>query len=241
MTISFEADDYLPTAIEKDICVPVFVPHGEADQQVAACLAEMTVGSETKEIWLRRNDVDSLKPPKPTYAVFRDGVYSLAFDVDRKPLGFEIKLDDFDVGFEPGTPQPTRFESQVRLTDPSRGIKEQPHKIWMNHPMDHRGYTFYQMRYQADRDRETGEPTGRFQSIFQVATNPGRPIIYGGCLLLVLGIFVQFYMRAGVFTDGGKRERERERSEAAREGPGPSAGASGPHPEPAPPAKEETL
>jgi hypothetical protein len=28
-------------------------------------------------------------------------------------------------------------------------------------------------------------------------------------MLLVLGIFVQFYMRAGVFTDGGKRERER--------------------------------
>jgi hypothetical protein len=79
----------------------------------------------------------------------------------------------------------------------------------MNHPMDHRGYTFYQMRYVADRDPRTGQTTGRFQSVFQVATNPGRPIIYGGCLLVVLGTFVQFYMRAGVFTDGGKTQRER--------------------------------
>jgi len=59
------------------------------------------------------------------------------------------------------------------------------------------------------RDPDTGGFTGQFQSIFQVATNPGRPIIYSGCLLVVLGAFLQFYMRAGVFTDGGKRERER--------------------------------
>lgn len=241
MTISFEVDAYLPSAVEKDVCVPTYVPHGEADQQVAACLVEMTVGSETREVWLRRNEVDSLKPPRPTYLVFGDGVYSLAFDVDRKPLGFEVKLDDFDVGFEPGTPQPTRFESKVRLTDAERGIQDQPHRIWMNHPMDYRGYTFYQMRYHADVDPDTFQTTGRFQSIFQVATNPGRPIIYAGCLLVVLGTFVQFYMRAGVFTDGGKRERERA---AARESAKPrqvegTSSPAGSAAEPAP--KEETL
>ena len=55
MTISFEVDDYLPSGIEKDICVPVEVAQGEMDQQVAACQLEMTVGDETKEIWLSRN------------------------------------------------------------------------------------------------------------------------------------------------------------------------------------------
>ena len=79
----------------------------------------------------------------------------------------------------------------------------------MNHPLDHRGYTFYQSNYIRVRDPHTGQFTGQFQSVFQVATNPGRPIIYGGCLLVVLGAFLQFYMRAGIFTDGGKRERER--------------------------------
>ena len=46
--------------------------------------------------------------------------------------------------------------------------------------------------------------------------------------LLVLGIFTQFYMRAGVFTDGGKKERERaarkavEESGRGRAEPGPA-------------------
>ena len=33
--------------------------------------------------------------------------------------------------------------------------------------------------------------------------------VYWRFWTVVLGTFVQFYMRAGVFTDGGKKERER--------------------------------
>jgi hypothetical protein len=89
----------------------------------------MTVGDETKEFWLSRNRVDGLKPPPPQHVVFRDAVYALAYDVDRKPLDFEIKLDDFDVGFEPGTQQATKFESKIRLTDKSESIRDEPHTI----------------------------------------------------------------------------------------------------------------
>ena len=52
------------------------------------------------------------------------------------------------------------------------------------------------------------------QSVLQVGLNPGRPVMYGGCALVVLGAFVQFYMRAGIFTDGGKREREKAAAKA---------------------------
>jgi hypothetical protein len=207
MTISFSVEDYLSAGVERDICVPIELPVGKMDQGIAACRLEMTVGNETKEIWLRRSN--TLDQPRPELLTFRDDVYALAFDADRRPLGFDLKLDDFEVGFEPGTQQPTKFESQVRLTDNSAGIHDEPHTIWMNHPLDHNGFTFYQMRYQPDIDPHTERPTGRFLSVFQVATNPGRPIIYGGCLLVVLGTFVQFYMRAGVFTDGGNKQRDR--------------------------------
>jgi hypothetical protein len=232
MTISFSVDDYIPSGVEREICVPVDLPTGKMDQGIAACRLEMTVGGETKEVWLRKSV--TLDPPRPEIVTFKDGAYALSFDADRKPLGFELKLDDFEVGFEPGTQQPTKFESQVRLTDRDAGIRDETHTIWMNHPLDHRGYTFYQQRYSPDFD-DNMRPTGRFQSIFQVATNPGRPIIYTGCLLVVLGTFVQFYMRAGVFTDGGKRERERAeaRARAARE--------SGEAPAPARPDEEPEL
>ena len=207
MTIRFEVDDFLPAGVEKDIYVPIELPKGKMGEGIAACRAEMTVGNETKELWLRRSI--SLDPPAPQVVAFRDAVYAIAYDVDRKPLGFDLKLDDFEVGFEPGTEQPTKFVSEVRLDDPSQEIKDQPHTISMNHPLYHRGYTFYQSRYQPDIDPHTDRPTGRFQSIFQVAINPGRPIIYAGCVMVILGAFVQFYMRAGIFTDCGKRERER--------------------------------
>jgi hypothetical protein len=207
MTITFQVDDYLPAGVEKQIYEPIVLPKGQMGNGIAACRAEITVDGQTKEIWLSRSE--NLDPPPPKLVAFRDSVYQITYDVDRKPLGFELKLDDFDTGFEPGTEQATHFVSQVRLTDKSLGIKDQPQTISMNHPLDHRGYTFYQSNYIRVRDRQTGQFTGQFQSVFQVAKNPGRPIIYAGCVLVVLGTFLQFYMRAGIFTDGGKKERER--------------------------------
>ncbi len=219
MTISFEVDDYLPSGVARDIFVPVELPKGKKDEGIGACRAEMTVGKETREIWLRRSL--SLDPPSPQFVTFRDAVYAVAYDVDRKPLGFDLKLEDFEVGFEPGTEQPTKFVSQVRLTDKTEGIKDRPHTISMNHPLYHNGYTFYQSRYMPDIDPRTERPTGRFQSIFQVAINPGRSLIYMGCALIVLGAFAQFYMRAGIFTDGGKKERERAAAKSRRNAPKP--------------------
>ena len=207
MTITFQLDKYMPAAIEKRIYEPVVLPKGQMGNGIAACRAEMTVKGETKEVWLSRSE--NLDPPPSRFVTFADKAYEVVYDVDRRPLGFELKLDDFDMGFEPGTEQPTHYVSQVRLTDASLGIKEQPHTISMNNPLDHRGFTFYQSNYIRMRDPHTGGFTGQFQSIFQVATNPGRPIIYAGCLLVVAGAFLQFYMRAGIFTDGGKKERQR--------------------------------
>jgi len=207
MTISFQVDDFLPSGVEKQIHEPIVLPKGQMGNGIAACRAEMTVDGQTKEIWLSRSE--NLDPPAPRLVAFRDSVYQIIYDVDRKPLGFDLKLDDFDTGFEPGTEQATHFVSKVRLTDKSQSIKDQPYTISMNHPLDHRGYTFYQSNYIRVRDPQTRQFTGQFQSVFQVAKNPGRPIIYTGCILVVLGTFLQFYMRAGVFTDHGKKERER--------------------------------
>jgi ResB-like family len=206
MNISFNVDDFLPAGVEKQIFEPVVLPKGQMEDAIPATLFEMTVGDTTREIWMQRSE--SLEAPVFKPVSFGDSVYEIAYDVDRRPLGFDLKLEDFEVGFEPGTEQATRFVSKVRLTDSSEGIKEKPHAISMNEPISHRGYTFYQMRYSPIVDPRSGQRTGQFQSVFQVGFDPGRPIKYAGCLLVVLGTFVQFYMRAGVFTDGGKRERE---------------------------------
>ncbi len=227
MTISFRVDDYLAAGIEKQIFEPVFLPKNQMEEAVPASLIEMTVGDTTREIWIQRSEAPDGSSFKPV--PFGDRLFEIAYDVDRKPLGFDLKLDKFEVGFEPGTEQATKFVSKVRLDDPAVGLKDKPYTISMNEPMAHRGYKFYQMRYSAMQDPHTGQRTGQFQSVFQVGFDPGRPIKYAGCIILVMGIFTQFYMRAGVFSDGGKRERER----AARKdlASGAAEQPSGPPPE----------
>jgi hypothetical protein len=211
MTISFEVEDYLTAGREKQVCEPIVLGKGEMSNGIPAALAEMTVNGHTEEFWIRR--APGLEPMFH-HVTFPSGEYEVSFDVDRKDLGFSLKLDDFDVGFDPGTQQASRYVSEVRLSDEARSIKDEPHTIQMNEPLSHRGYTFYQSSFIRHADPRTGAEDGQFQSVFQVATDPGRPIKYAGCIFIVLGAFVQFYMRAGIFTDGGKRELERAKARA---------------------------
>ena len=93
----------------------------------------------------------------------------------------------------------------------------------MNEPLNHRGYKLYQSSFRPMEDDE-GNETGQYMSIFQIGYDPGRWLKYGGCILVVFGTFVQFYMRAGVFSDGGKLKRARaEQKQAKKAGARPRA------------------
>jgi hypothetical protein len=216
MTLSFEVEDYLKAGREERVCEPITLPKGQQGQGLAASLVALTVKhdgrSTTKEFWIRRSPSE----PVPEHVEFPGGEYEVVYDVDRKPLGFALKLDDFKAEFDPGTEQASAFVSKVRLTDEAENIKARPSTISMNEPLTHRGYTFYQASYVREVD-ENERPTGRFQSVFQVGIDPGRPVKYLGCTMIVLGAFLQFYMRAGIFTDGGKRERARAEAKARKQ------------------------
>ncbi len=174
----------------------------------------MTVDGHTEEFWIRRSPT---LDPFFQKVSFPGGDYEVAYDVDRKPLGFSLKLDDFDVGFDPGTEQASSYVSKVRLTDEAMGIKDQPHTIQMNEPLTHRGYTFYQSSYQRHIDPRTMREDGQFMSIFQVGINPGRNIMYLGCT----------DGRPGgvrpVLHEGGPLHRRRQARTGPRRGEGPQA------------------
>lgn len=213
MTLSFQVEDYLTAGVEKSICEPIALPAGQMGNGIPASLVEMRVpdpenpGKEvTKEFYIRRSA--TLDPVWQT-VTFPSGSYRIAYDSDRRPLGFELKMLDFQRGFDPGTEKASRFSSDVLLTDKAAAIRNKPIHISMNEPLTHRGYTFYQSSFVREEDPRTGRETGRVQSVLQVGLNPGRRVIYLGCFLIVAGAFLQFYMRAGLFTDSGKREREK--------------------------------
>ena len=204
MTLTFDADEYLPKGKVYRYFESFDLPVGQKGNGLPAALVEMTVGDATKEFWISRPP--GLNSRFQTVGVGKK-LYEVAFDFDRKDLGFSLALKKFKVDFDPGTTQASSFTSEVNLTDEAKGIKDRPITIWMNHPLTHREYTLYQSSYERLTDPETGERTGEFQSILQVGHDAGRFLKYLGCSFIVLGIFLQFYMRSGVFTDGGAKEK----------------------------------
>ena len=234
MTMTFAIEEYLQAGREEESAESIDLAPNKKDDALPAALVELTVGKESKEFWLRKSP--TFDPSYRTIAL-GDSMYEVAFDSDRMDLGFSLTLKDFDVGFDPGTSNASSYRSEVTLTDEAAGIKEKPVSIFMNHTLDYKGWRFFQTNYSRHVDPKTGRETGEFMSVFQVAKNPARELIYVGCIVVVLGAFVQFYMRAGIFTDGGHRERERRAEKArrrleAKAGRAPTPDGPGPSPEP---------
>lgn len=93
-------------------------------------------------------------------------------------LPFEFVLDEFVMDTDPGTNNPASFESYVKLFT-SEGA--QTHHIYMNNPLYHEGFTFYQASYSHDPE------TGLYSSTLSANVDQGRTLKYLGSLLLVLG------------------------------------------------------
>ena len=106
--------------------------------------------------------------------------YSIDLRQRRFYKPYAITLIDFTHDRYPGTEIPRNFSSRVRLDDPTRG-EDRELLIYMNHPLRHDGLTFYQSGYE-------GETT----TILQVVRNPSRHIPYISCVLVALGLIVQF-------------------------------------------------
>jgi cytochrome c-type biogenesis protein CcsB len=94
-------------------------------------------------------------------------------------LPFVVEVVDFRIDHYPGTMRPANFRSDVRIIEPSGTFDA---AIWMNHPLEHRGWTLFQSSYQQQNGREA--------TIFSVSRDPGQNIVFVGYALLVLGMCI---------------------------------------------------
>lgn len=99
-------------------------------------------------------------------------------------LPFEVRCDDFQMDFYPGTRRPSMFRSRVTLVD--AGAERQA-VIEMNKPLDYRGYRFFQSSYQIQGNRE--------MTVLSVAKDPGQTAVFVGYYLLIAGMIVVFTTR----------------------------------------------
>ncbi len=107
--------------------------------------------------------------------------YSIEVRRKRYYYPFEIELKDFSHDRYLGTNIPMNFSSLVELRNSERG-EEREFLIYMNHPLRYSGLTFFQSGF-ANEDTTT---------ILQVVSNPGRHFPYVSCILIFIGLSLQF-------------------------------------------------
>lgn len=176
--------DYLPRARRQVTFAPVELAPGETGGPEPAVQVEVTVAGTTEQLWLRRNDQQYGFRKFPT----AEGALTLLFEYEYRPLGFSLKLHDFQREPNPGRMGNASFRSSVQLTDLDQEIDEK-REISMNQPLVHGKFSFYQSSYQE-------LPDGREASILTAAYDPGRFLKYLGSLMLCVGTCIMFCGKA---------------------------------------------
>ena len=124
-------------------------------------------------------------------AIVRDGdsgeavtlggrVVTLGYGSIVKKLPYRLELADFVLDTYPGSDNPASYESWVKLYDEEQGIDGEEVRIYMNHPLLHRGSKHFQSSYDQDR-RGT---------ILSVNHDPGKWPTYIGYMLITLGFLL---------------------------------------------------
>ena len=125
---------------------------------------------------------------------FEGKTYKLAIRNRRDYKPFEIKLLDFSHDRYAGTDIPKNFSSRIILNHEEAGVDREV-LIYMNNPLRHGGYTFYQASF------DNADTT----SILQVVKNPAWQMPYVACILVSIGLLVQFSLHLFKFASARKR------------------------------------
>ena len=107
--------------------------------------------------------------------------WELALRFRRFYFPFAVTLIQFSHDKYPGTEIPKNFSSRVRVKSDD-GKDDREVLIFMNNPLRYGGQTFYQAGF---------EPNDRV-TILQVVRNPGWQLPYIACVMMGLGLVIQF-------------------------------------------------
>jgi len=162
-------DDYMAEAVGRGYA-------GQVGAQMADAIAQRLMTSQTVDVGGKK--------------------FNFALRPERVYTPFSLTLLKATHSVYPGTvsdadPQgiPKDFRSRVRLQNPQRG-EDREVEIFMNTPLRYAGLTFFQYQMAAG---EAAARAGMHPSTtLQVVRNPGWLTPYAGCILVALGLVVQF-------------------------------------------------
>ncbi|MFN0067097.1 MAG: cytochrome c biogenesis protein ResB [Limisphaerales bacterium] len=146
-------------------------------RDVPSAVIELRTPEKSLGTWLVSGH---LERPQRVSVGGRD--FDLTLRLERFYKDFSLTLLDFRHDKYRGTEIPKNFSSQVRLRNAKTG-EDREVLIYMNNPLRYDGQTFYQASFDPKDDRVT---------ILQVVRNPTWLTPYFGCLVVGLGLVVQF-------------------------------------------------
>jgi hypothetical protein len=118
---------------------------------------------------------------RPQELALNGRTYQLDLRPERFYKPFSLHLVEFKHERYPGTEIPKNFQSRVILDNPSKGERREV-DIYMNNPLRYWGETYYQSSF--DRDDQG--------TVLQVVRNPSWLTPYFSCVLVAIGLTVQF-------------------------------------------------
>lgn len=122
--------------------------------------------------------IDSAAPERFDYS---GRTYELSLRLVRAYHPFSIRLLKVTHDNYVGTDLPKNFSSRIAIKSPD-GRDDREVLIYMNNPLRYGGYTFYQHQMEAARGL-----TG-----LQVVSNPGWLLPYVACIMMTVGLLLQF-------------------------------------------------
>jgi len=117
---------------------------------------------------------------------YQNKTYELAMRFKRYYKPFNLRLLKFTHDRYRGTDIPKNFASRVKVQRPGTG-EDREVEISMNKPLRYNGETYYQAGFDEHNDERERKIT-----ILQVVSNPSWLTPYFSCVLVALGMIVQF-------------------------------------------------
>ena len=162
------------------------LPHvTEMDKRdVPSAVVEIETPQGSLGSWLVSEYVE-----QPQSFTCNNRTYRLAMRPHRLYKPYSIQLLKFQHDVYPGTDIPKNFSSRVLLHHPQTGEKREV-LIYMNNPLRYAGETFYQSGFDPDNKG----------TILQVVHNPSWLTPYLSCVMVGVGLIIQFATHLFGFT-----------------------------------------
>jgi hypothetical protein len=145
-------------------------------RDVPSAVVEIVTPQGSLGTWLVSEYVE-----QPQSFTLDNRTYELAMRPHRHYKPYSIQLLKFQHDVYPGTDIPKNFSSRVLLQRPGTGEKREV-LIYMNNPLRYAGETYYQSGFDPDNHG----------TILQVVHNPSWLTPYFSCVLVGVGLVVQF-------------------------------------------------